>query len=228
MEDVMKKILHILFVAVMLSIAPPGESAMTEAQIKAAEAVSKQALTAYVSGVVNEQNYKSFGFESLEESRAARTGSPLPVMIVDLTAVAEFAQDQPLKGSLRDDGRLWYPVLVDDRVRTSLELVLQKDRWIPGAFGGTREIQTLVAVRDKLPELLQQRNVEAPYTVSVVQMPTLLATFLHVESGAGDYLIPAMIQPQRYGLENATVYPAEEVMLGLKDYAARIEKGLIR
>jgi hypothetical protein len=37
-----------------------------------------------------------------------------------------------------------------------------------------------------------------------------------------------MIQPQRYGLENATVYPAEEVMLGLKDYAARIEKGLIR
>ena len=129
---------------------------------------------------------------------------------------------------LTDSGILWFPVMVSDEFKTKLELVRKRDQWMPGEFGNVRSAQEVWAVSVKLKDLLRSKGIGDTHTTSLVQVPVLLATFLYVQSPEGEFLIPAMVNPERYKIENGVVYPAEEVLTALKELAAEIKEGTIR
>lgn len=79
-----------------------------------------------------------------------------------------------------------------------------------------------------MPAALEAKNIKAPYKTFLLEIPVLMATFINIESPQGDFLVPAMAQPERYNLENGQLYPADELLSKLSEYAKEIDEKLIR
>ncbi|HDO22854.1 MAG TPA: hypothetical protein ENG86_08420 [Nitrospirae bacterium] len=126
------------------------------------------------------------------------------------------------KSLMKDAKTLWFPVVVSGETQTKLEMVEKKGKWIPGEFGGLGPVQKVVANQKQLPELLEPIKTGAPYTLKLLKIPELYAVFLYVEGLQKEYLIPAMVQPQRFQLKNGKLYTADEVLSKLSEYAKKI------
>jgi hypothetical protein len=195
---------------------------------KAVLTISNEALANLVRYALTEKNATAFGFKNLKEAQSARVDTPFKVLSIGLRELKNYNSGSGPRSILTDPGILWFPVMVDDEFKTKLELVRQGDQWIPGEFGDARSALEVSAVRVKLKDLLRSKGVGDSYTTSLVQIPALLATFLYVESSKGEFLIPAMVNPERYNLGSGKIYAADEVLTALKVFAAEIKEGTIR
>jgi len=195
--------------------------------IKEVTAFSQMSLNNYVAGVINESNYANFGFKSLEEAKTARVGKPLAVKLVGLEGLKSYKAGTGLEKMLIDGSTMWFPVTSDGQVRTKIEIVNKDGILVPGEFGGTESVAAVASAMKVLPELISKNNIEAPYSVTLVKVPALYAVFLYVNSGGKEYLIPAMLAPQRYELNEKKVYSADKVLSTLREYALKIESNMI-
>jgi hypothetical protein len=105
-----------------------------------------------------------------------------------------------------------------------MEIVEKNGNWIAGEFGGVRTVKEIEIVKKQLPELLESKEVKEPYKIMLVKIPALYAAFLYIESSQGEFLIPAMVQPQRFNLETARLYNADEVLSKLREFAKEIDE----
>jgi hypothetical protein len=185
---------------------------------------SQQSLTEYVRNIINERNFTNFGFKSLKEARVARLGYPYQVMIIGLKDLKAYKSGLGVKPLLMDVKTLWFPVMVEDETRTKMEIVEKNGNWIAGEFGGVRTVKEIEIVKKQLPELLESKEVKEPYKIMLVKIPALYAAFLYIESSQGEFLIPAMVQPQRFNLETARLYNADEVLSKLREFAKEIDE----
>jgi hypothetical protein len=67
-----------------------------------------------------------------------------------------------------------------------------------------------------------------PQEPLLVKIPSLHAVFLYVESPRGEFLVPAMPQPQRFNLQDAQIYPADDVLAKLSEFAQEIDEDKLR
>lgn len=184
---------------------------------------SQKALADYITHFIRKDNLKSFGFESIEGSRAARLGNPYPVMIIGLRDLTEYKAGTSTRLLLIDSKTLWFPVNVEGRPRTKLEMVEKEGKWIPGEFGGTKTVEPVTMGLNQLPKLMESKGIHPPYRIMLVKIPALYATFLYREGPEGEFLIPTMVQPERFDLMNSQIYNSEEVLSKLREYAKRID-----
>jgi len=195
--------------------------------IKEVTSFSQMSLNNYVAGVITESNYANFGFKSLEEAKSARVGKPLAVKMVGLDGLKSYKAGAGLEKMLIDGSTMWFPVTSDGQVRTKIEIVNKDGKLIPGEFGGTESVAAIASAMKVLPELMTANNIEAPYNVTLVKVPALYAVFLYVSSGGKEYLVPAMLAPQRYELSEKKVYSADKVLSVLREYALKIDNDKI-
>ncbi|MDL1971337.1 MAG: hypothetical protein LWW94_10335 [Candidatus Desulfofervidaceae bacterium] len=189
---------------------------------------AQKSLQNYLKNVINEQNFANFGFKTLREVKFARLGAPYPVVIIGLKSLKTYTPKTGAKALLIDAKTLWFPVIVRNEIRTKLEIIKKDDKLIPGEFGGIRNVKPIVQVRNNLSHLLATKGIEAPHKVALLKIPALYATFLYIEDSKGEFLVPAMVQPQRYNLENGKMYTADEVLSQLKVFAKEIGEREIR
>jgi hypothetical protein len=189
---------------------------------------AQESLEGYVNNVLNEKNFAKFNFKSLEEARKARLGDPYKVMFIGLEPLKNYKSGTGIRPLLMDTKTLWFPVMVGDEIRTQLEIREKKDKWVPGEFGRVRSVQEIVKVRNELPKLIQSKGLRAPYKLMLVRIPALYANFFYVESSQGEYLVPAMVQPQRYKLRNGQIYAADQALSNLREFAKEIDGKTLR
>lgn len=193
------------------------------------EEFAQEALESYVKHVLNEKNFANFGFRSLGEAQVARVGDPYSVMFIGLTDLQAYEPGTGARPLLVDPKILWYPVVVEGETRTKVEIVEKDGEWLAGEFGQIRPVQAASRAQDRLPRLLESIGADVPDKPAVlVRIPALQATFLYIERAGEEFLISAMVQPQRYGLEAEEIYPADEVLSRLAEYAAKIDENTIR
>jgi len=195
---------------------------------KTALEAARQGLSSYVGNVINKDNFSKFGFKTLDEAKTARLGDPYQEAMIGLKDLKEYQPNTRMDALLTDTKTLWFPVLVDSVARTKMEVVSKDGKWITGEFGGTRSALEIVRAGRALPQLLESRNIQSPYDVRLVKIPVLYAVFLYVRSSMGEFIIPAMVQPERFGLQSANIYTVDEVFPGLADEARKIAEDSIR
>lgn len=188
---------------------------------------ARKSLEGYVNNVVTEKNLANFGFESLEEARAARVGDPYQVMIIGLKDLKSYKAGTGARALLTDAKTLWFPVTVDGEIRTKLEIIQKDGKWVSGEFGGVRVPQKVAMVEDQLPKLLEAKDIKAPYELMLVRIPVLYATFLYIESAEGEFLVPTMVRPQRMKLRDSAVYTSDEVLSILAGLAKEIDENKV-
>lgn len=212
---------------IMVSTTSWGVAAASVIDEKMVTELSSNALTNYIKHALTKENVTAFGFKNLEEAQSARVGRPYPVMTIDLAKLKAYKPKSGVKAIATEPDILWFPVMVGNETRAKLEMVRHGDQWIPGEFGNVGSAKEVAAAAAMLSQPVASKAIGADYTTSMVRIPVLLAELLYVKSTKGEFLIPAMVNPERYKLRNGSVYQADEVLTKLSKIAAKIKEGTI-
>ena len=114
-------------------------SVSTSAQAQSAQATEARAAKAAravqeLPELVNKDNHRSLGFESVEEARAGKLGDAIPVFMIRLDALQQYRGEDAGR-LLVDTQRAVYPVEVEGQVRTTVELQSVSGRWEVARMG---------------------------------------------------------------------------------------------
>jgi hypothetical protein len=91
--------------------------------------------------LVDSSDYQEMGFDELGDTAAAKLGVPLPVFEVALKELRMFKRPASSWTLLNGPDRVFYPVLVGSRSRTSLILMRQDSKWRGASYGGATAAQ---------------------------------------------------------------------------------------
>lgn len=102
--------------------------------------------------LVNEQNYKAMGFESLDEVSAVALGEPIRVFLVRLDQLREYQPGSDPGKLLTDVDKIIYPFTVKEQVRSSVVVEKVQGTWSATNFGGPQLIKILANIRKNASE----------------------------------------------------------------------------
>jgi len=190
-------------------------------------AFARTSLQGYVKDVLTEKNVGRYGFRSVGEASAATLGDPLRVHSIDLKELKAYRPGAGLRSMRTDSRTTWYPVIAGNEVRAKLEIVESVGKLMAGSFGAASEARRISAVRQQIPEKLRAKGISAASTMALVKILALKATFIYVESPGGSFLVPAMASPQRFGVENGDLYPADDLLSKMKDQVKDLPDDLV-
>src|SRR5579884_2564820 len=93
--------------------------------------------------LVNEQNYKSLGFDSLDEVQRAQLAAPMQVFNIGLDKLKGYQAGQDPNTLLASSAETIYPVTVDGKVKTGVTIVHKEQGYEPSSFGNADIIKRL-------------------------------------------------------------------------------------
>ncbi|NIR52032.1 hypothetical protein GWO43_25775 [candidate division KSB1 bacterium] len=102
--------------------------------------------------LVDEQNYRKMGFESVDELNRITLGEPIPVYFVGLNTLKEFDTSEDPRKLLNEPHEMFYPVLVDEQVRCSMGIKKTAGEWEVRNFGRPKLSRALAGVRNEHAE----------------------------------------------------------------------------
>ncbi|HYK36061.1 hypothetical protein [Alloacidobacterium sp.] len=97
--------------------------------------------------LVNEQNYKGLGFQSVGEVKLAELGQPMEVYIIGLERLKGYQASQDPSSLLTPSAETIYPVTVGGNVRTGVTIVHKEQGYESSSFGNADIVKRLVAYR---------------------------------------------------------------------------------
>jgi hypothetical protein len=178
----------------------------------------EQAFENYRANFVDPENYADYGFRTYDEVARATLGTPLPITFITLPDLRAFLDGTKVRLVLKDAEKAWFPVIVDGEVRAKLELVRRDSTWTPGEFGTAKTAAAFGRATAGLTAKLETASVAQPRDISLVRIPALNCMFILIESQSGEFLVPVTAGSQ-FQLVDGTLYPAQDVMPKLRDYA---------
>ncbi len=223
-NGLMTRAVRALVCSLLLVVIAAGTSLSQRILLKQGSDFAAKSLSQYVKDIINEKNYQRFGFDSLAEAQRAKLGSPFEEVLIGLKEIKQYQRGATSKDLFVDANALWFPVLVGDKVCTKIEVLERDGRLVAGEFGGIRVARELARVDQDLSRKLDSLKIRPDRRNVLVRVQSLQAIFIYVQSPQGEYLVPAMVQPQRFGLENGKVYEFVEVLSKLKEYAKDIKE----
>ena len=124
--------------------------------------------------LVNETNFRVMGFESPAEVGTATVGDPLVRFYVRLDRLREYREGTDPFGLLSGGESVIYPVLVGDKVRSSMILEKKPEGWQTVSYGGPQAVRQLAGARDSARS--REKAPERKYFS--VRVPALALEFL--------------------------------------------------
>jgi len=97
--------------------------------------------------LVNEQNYKNLGFQSIEEVKRAQFGQPMSVYYLGLERMKAYQTGQDPNSLLTPSAETIYPVTVGGNVRTGVTIVHNEQGYESSSFGNAGIVQRLAGYR---------------------------------------------------------------------------------
>jgi hypothetical protein len=104
--------------------------------------------------LINEQNYKSLGFESLDEVKQAQLGKPFRVYNIGLDKLKSYHAGQDPFSLLTQSSEIIYPVTVGGSVRTGIRIVHKEQGYEPSSFGNADIVKRLSNYRQAEDEFV--------------------------------------------------------------------------
>jgi hypothetical protein len=155
--------------------------------------------------LVNDQNYKTMGFQSLDEVKQAQLGQPMEVYNLGLDKLKTYQAGQDPNSMLTPSGETIYPVTVGGAVRTGVTIVHKEQGYEPSSFGNA----------DIVKRLSGYRQSEGDF---VVRVPAFNMYFIARRVETRLVLVPIVNDP-RLKVEPGQATPVEVVIDQLRPYA---------
>jgi hypothetical protein len=97
--------------------------------------------------LVNEQNYRNLGFQSVEEVKQARLGQPMEIYNIGLERMKDYPAGQDPSKLLTSSAETLYPVTVGGNVRTGLTIIRKDRGYEISSFGKADIVKRLTGYR---------------------------------------------------------------------------------
>lgn len=154
--------------------------------------------------LVNEQNYKSLGFQSLDEVKQAQLGQPMEVYNLGLDKLKSYQAGEDPSSMLTPSSETIYPVAVGGTVRTGVTIVHKEQGYEPSSFGNADIVKRLSSYRQNPGDF-------------AVRIPAFNMYFVgrHVETRV--VLVPIVSDP-RLKVQVGEATPLEVVVDQLRPY----------
>lgn len=217
----MRKTLIALLLASLAALPCAAQTAAVDAStMREATAEAERALQS-LTRLVTKDNQRQMGFESLEEVRAAKLGLPVHEFFIRLDELQKYEPGQDPAKLLRGTGQVTFPVVVQERTRSSVTLRRLDNRWEAAAFGAPSYTRLLEETRTQLAK----GDGRSPAEYFEVKIPALNLSFLGSRAGDGRLLLAPLLDTPRFGFRKGVAQPAEEVLKAVLA-AAREHNGL--
>lgn len=154
--------------------------------------------------LVNEQNYKSLGFQSVDEVKQAQLGQPMEVYNIGLDRLKGYQAGSDPNSLLTPSAETIYPVKVNNDVRTGITIVHKEQGYAPSSFGNADIVRRLSGYR-------QDNNEFA------VRIPAFNMYFIGRRVETRLVLVPIVSDP-RLKLQAGEATPIEVVIDQLRPY----------
>lgn len=163
---------------------------------------------AILQDLVTDDNYATLGFRSRDEVKSATLGTPLTLYFVPLDGLQAFDGEGDPNQLLVDSEVVYYPVLVETDVRSSVGIQGgAEEGWTPVSFGTATLMQAVAQNRLTADNFL-------------VQIPSLGLYFVGERSEDG-LLLTAVVETG-YDLPVGQAVPAADVFRILRDAALNV------
>lgn len=200
--------------ALVLAAPPPAETGTTKerlaehvrAMVKESRAPAENALK-QLRELATKDNYKSLGFDSLDERPSAELGVAMPVLIVRLDELREFKPGGDAYKLLHPIPKVVYGVNVKGDPRCGLEVRKRDGKWEASALGIAGPARLYARA------LKKQAEKDKATVFFLIKVLALNETYLGYQTASGVKLVPVRRQAE----EKATVEarPAAEVFAEL-------------
>ncbi len=151
--------------------------------------------------LVNEQNYRAMGFDSVDEVKQAQLGPPLTVMNIPLDKLKSYQAGDDTQALLVKSAETIYPVTVNAQVKSSVTIVHTEAGYKPASFGNAPIVKALS----------QYRQGEAGEGDFVVRVPALNMYFL-ARTVEGKTMIVPIADDLRLKLRPGEAVPLETAL----------------
>jgi hypothetical protein len=204
----------VLAAALVLAGAPPEETPTTreqlaehmQAMVKESRAPAEKALK-QLRDLATKENFKSLGFDSLEELESAELGTPLPVVIVRLDELREYKPKGEAYKLLHPLPKVVYGVTVKGEPRCGLEVQKRDGKWETSALGLAGPARQYVKALKKHAEKDQAK------AFFLMKVLALNETYLGYQTDKGVMLVHVRRQAEKK--EKIKARPAAEVLAEL-------------
>jgi hypothetical protein len=205
-----KRILFLVILFLFVSHAPAQEATI---KIEALKPVALRALETF-GNIVNENNFMSMGFKSVQETKTAQLGIPFQEFTIELGKLKTY-EPGANPNQLLDGGHIaYFPVNVQTETRSSIMLVKEKDQWKAVSYGSANLIKLLASTRSRL-----QRATGMPISsFFAVRIPAMNLYFVGYRMDQQLMLTPILDNPE-YKLKSGTPISGEDVFRTLLPYA---------
>lgn len=129
-------------------------------------------------------NFKSLGFNSLDEVKKAELGKPLPVVIVKLDELRDYKEGDDAYKLLHPIPKVMYAVNVQGETRSGVEVEKQDGQWHASSFGATP------LARRHAEALKKQAAKDRAETFFIIKVLALNRMYLAYQNDKGAWLIP--------------------------------------
>lgn len=180
---------------------PKNESRLPAQQRQEAATSAIRMLQKLVDG----QNYKSLGFQSIDEVRQAQLGQPIEVYNINLEKLKGFRTGQDPNSLLTPSAETIYPVTVGGSVRTGVTIVRKEQGYESSSFGHADIVKRLALYRQSAAEF-------------AVRIPAFNMYLLGRHLGTRVVLVPITNNPQ-LKVQAGEAVPLEVVIDQLRPYA---------
>lgn len=155
--------------------------------------------------LVTQQNFKSMGFDSLDEVKAAQLGQPLPVSVIGLDKLKNPPAGAEANSLLAQSPEIIYPVTVGNVVRSSVTIIHKPDGYAPASFGNAEIVKALS----------RQRKAEGGQIEFVLRVPAFNMYFLAHRIENQVIAVPIVDDP-RLNLKVGEQVPLSRLLEGLQ------------
>lgn len=164
--------------------------------------------------LVTDQNYKQMGFEKPEEVYDAKLGNYLNDYIVRLDYLKDYKQTDKPDTFLTSTNSIIFPVLINERVCTSITLVYNNKNWEASSYGYANLIKMTVTQQRKLSKDFNL----TPDAFFRVRVPAFNIVFLGHRNKDQLFLTPLIDTPELKFIVDVPI-PANEVFATLAPLA---------
>jgi hypothetical protein len=202
------------FAAALVLAAPPEETPTTKEKlaehvqgiVKESRAPAEKALK-QLRELATKENFKSLGFESLEELSAAELGRPLPVLIVRLDELREYKPKGDAYKLLHPIPKVVYGVNVKGEPRCGVEVQKRDGKWEASALGIAGPARQYVLAVKK------QAEKDRGTAFFLVKVLALNETYLGYQTDQGVKLVH--VRQQAEEKDKVEARPASDVLAEL-------------
>ena len=179
------------------------------------QAVAEEGLAQFLANIVP-QELANMGLTSAADIKAATLGEPYEQFTIYPDALKNYTPDQSISSLLTSTENWVYPVLVNGRARTQMNVVKSEGQWVAGFFGGTLPARIHDGVSSMNATLgtdsgrgITSAGIEA---AKLVRIPQINADFLFVGAGDDEYLFPISSDRALTQVVGGKVYSGLEII----------------